>query len=108
MVGRRVGVQGAVWVSDKGDSLVRIDPASNRIVATIHTGMALGAVAVADGVVWVVDTQEGRVRAIDPATNRIVLTLRVGRGPSDLAASDSSLWVLNQIDGTVTLVRIAR
>ncbi len=68
---------GAVWVASVGDSgdtgqltLARIDPTSNRVVATIPVLCPLCSVAADETAVWVAGP--GSVMRIDPATNRTV------------------------------------
>ena len=85
--------EGAVWVWTHGEQLLRIDPETNEVVATIGgVSATLGAgVAVGGGSVWVVvPTGIGR---IDPATNEIVEILPLGHGDYvDLAWFDGELW----------------
>ena len=46
--------ESAVWVaSDLGMSVSRIDPETNRVVATIPLGNRPGAIAAGEGYVWV-------------------------------------------------------
>jgi streptogramin lyase len=72
---------------------LRIDPATNTVVATIEgISQTLGAgVAVGGGSVWAsVPTGIGR---IDPATNEIVEVIPIGSGGYvDLAWFDGELW----------------
>jgi YVTN family beta-propeller protein len=45
---------GAVWVANSRDGTVsRIDPATSRVVATIHLGNSPRRIAVGAGKVWV-------------------------------------------------------
>ncbi len=45
--------QWVVWVATLDGTVSRIDPETNRIVATIHIGHSPGSVAVGYGRVWV-------------------------------------------------------
>jgi streptogramin lyase len=85
--------EGAVWAWNHGQQLLRIDPKTNAVAATID-GVAptLGVgVVVGGGSVWVaVPSGIGR---IDPATNDIVEVLPLGQGDYvDLAWFDGELW----------------
>jgi streptogramin lyase len=91
--GNLAGGEGAVWVWNHDQQLLRVDPATNTVVATID-GIAetLGAgVTVGGGFVWAaVPTGIGR---IDPATNEIVDVIPLGPGGYvDLAWFDGELW----------------
>ena len=85
---------GAVWVTSLLDDTVsRIDPASNRITATIHVGRGVAGIAAGEGGVWVASSFDDTVSRIDPLTNRVVARIPVGgtpnRSPSASAGSGS-------------------
>ena len=104
---------GSAWVASGGGNtgsaptLVRIDPASGQILATINVTKSspghlrvLGAgIAVAAGRVWlsrVSAASHGDVVAVDPATDRVdAAPVPVGTGPETLIAAFGSLWVDN-------------
>lgn len=100
---------GAVWVSvndfNAGEpethSVVRIDPATNEIVATIPVRTA-GNLAVGSDAVWTFDSVDGpqdTVVRIDPTTNQVVGTIPAGPYASDVAVDASGVWVTRDIDG---------
>jgi virginiamycin B lyase len=95
----------AVWVLTPSDgSVSRIDPAANRVVATIPVGRGPGALTVAGGVVWVALPGNGGLGRIDPASNRSTV-VRVPRCQAgELAAGEGALWVADRGDGS--LVRV--
>jgi len=85
--------EGSVWVWNHQLQLLRIDPATNKVIATID-GVAAGpgaGVTVGGRSVWVVvPTGIGR---IDPATNKIVDVIPIGPGGYvDLSWFDGELW----------------
>ncbi len=89
--------EGAVWVATfEGKPrpvLLRIDPLTNRIVATTRIGFrgaGLGDLAVGAGAVWV--SAAGTVNRIDPRTDRVVARIHLP-SPSTLAVGFGSLWV---------------
>lgn len=104
---------GSAWVASGGantgsaPTLVRIDPANSRILATIdvtnsspgHLRVLGGGIAFTAGRVWlsrVSTASHGDVVAVDPATNRVDGTpVIVGTGPEALLAAFGSLWVEN-------------
>jgi YVTN family beta-propeller protein len=100
-----VDAGGSVWVT-VDSTVVRIDPASNRVVARlpgIGTGKYL--LAVGAGVVWVVNEANATLARIDPATGRLVgAPLKVGPSPEAIAIDGGSVWVANA--GANTLTRI--
>lgn len=97
----------AVWVADsRGDRVLRIDPATNRVVAQVSvpgpTSVAMGP----DGV-WVA-SPDGKVRRIDPATNRVAATVATGRNPTVVVAGAEGVWVSNYADEDVVRIDAAR
>ena len=67
---------GALWVvNNKAGTLVRVDVASNRVLAEIPTGVAdpSGEVSVATGAgsVWLLSDSAGVLSRVDPASNMI-------------------------------------
>lgn len=101
---------GSVWVvGDTRDrTLWRVDPATQRVIATVALPFAPRDVAVGSGGVWLVDRRADSVIRVDPRTNRIVATIRVGRGPSAVAIGEGVVWVSNELDGTVSRIEPKR
>jgi len=81
---------------NQGDgSVSRIDPARNRVTATIAVGVPGegGDIDTGEGSVWV--TAMGKpLSRIDPATNRVVSQF-VGKGGDALRVGLGSLWLSN-------------
>lgn len=80
-------------------SVVRIDPATNEVVATIYTGAAGGGPFEVDGRTWLSTSspQGGAFMAIDLDTNTVEKILTVGPGfdPDNPVIAGGSLWVAN-------------
>jgi YVTN family beta-propeller protein len=98
---------GAVWVANKlDDSVSRIDPQTNRVVATIPAEDGVADLAVGRDGVWTGGDRRGvaRVVRIDPRTNRVVAIVPVGSQPSGLAVTDDAVWVATLVDGTITRI----
>jgi DNA-binding beta-propeller fold protein YncE len=96
---------GSVWVglarATEG-SVVRVDPATRRIVARVALPVRPNAVVAALGRLWVAGG--ATLIAIDAGTSQIVATTRVGPGASAVAAASGALWVAAAGDGTVSRV----
>ncbi len=89
---------GSVWQTDnENDVLVRIDPATGKVVTRIPVAAAPAGVAVTAGSVWVANEHNGSVQRIDPTTNRVVATIPVGpiapAGPQIMTAGPGGIWV---------------
>ena len=101
--------ENAVWVaSTKPFAVVRIDPATNKIVASIRIpGEACSGLASGFGSIWapICGKKPALVR-IDAAKNAVTAVLPIApAGPEGgIAASDDSIWLATDANGT--LVRI--
>lgn len=103
---------GSIWVaSSVDDAVLRVDPASGRIVRPIPIAAVPGrrvagpyGIAFGFGSVWVVATLEDRVVRIDPQTNAVLTTIPAGPQPTAIAVGSDGVWVLDTGDGTVTRV----
>jgi Tol biopolymer transport system component/streptogramin lyase len=110
-VGRGTSVAygaGSVWVAidpatPSGPAVLRIDPQTDKVVATITTPVASGwdigggGLLVAHGSVWVAgsDGSGGALVHIDPSRNGVAETIRLNGGDvADVAADDHSIWAL--------------
>jgi serine/threonine protein kinase len=82
------------------DSVQRVDPKANSVVATIPGGAGTGAIAVGDGAVFVASSADRTVSRIDPATNAVVRRTATDAPPTNLGFGyqypnglDPVLWV---------------
>jgi ABC-type branched-subunit amino acid transport system substrate-binding protein/streptogramin lyase len=92
-----------VWVLS-GGSVVRIDPATNRLGRPIRLpAFRTRGIAVGGGAVWVLDDQEGQLWRVDPATGD-ARTIGVGTGATYVAYGAGAVWVANLTDGFVSRV----
>jgi hypothetical protein len=95
---------GAVWVGNHhGGPLVRVDPRTNNVVATIPwSGPTLGGIyhTATDGsTVWVTGTRTTDAAEIDVATNAIVRRIDVPNGTcGGIDVNASSIWVASGYD----------
>jgi streptogramin lyase len=98
------------------NTLVRIDPATDKIAAVIRTGEPTGLVGsfdVASGgtTVWVYNWADQAVRAIDSRTNKLARVVAIGGFPpptgNGIAADATGAWVLSSKNGSGVLTRAA-
>jgi streptogramin lyase len=82
-----------VWVSG-GRTLRRVDPATGRVVGSVHFRRFLGAVAVTRDAVWVALGNTGRLIQIDPRTFKVRASIAVGHSAagSSLAVAGNRVW----------------
>jgi YVTN family beta-propeller protein len=95
---------GSIWFVVKGDKLVRIDPKTNTIVASIDLPTQTVNPAFGDGFVWVSSNGHDELLKVDPKTNAVVATIPVGSKPRFLTIGAGSVWTLNQGDGNISRV----
>lgn len=77
---------GGVQAEPGADSLVRIDPISNRVAQTMPVGRVASGVAASGRYVWVTNARDGTVLRIDPKTGA-VLRLAAQGTPTAVAVS---------------------
>jgi DNA-binding SARP family transcriptional activator len=70
-----------------------VDPATNRVVASIPAGSKPVSVAGGEGGVWVGDARDGTVTRIDPVTRKVVKTIGIGAPAVDVAVGVGGVWV---------------
>jgi len=96
---------GAVWVANSHSGNVsRIDPGTNKVVATIPIGGSPVWVVVGLNAVWVTDASGNRVVRINPASNAITGSVNVGHNPEAATIGAGSVWVVNRDDHTISRI----
>ena len=91
-----------MWTLNQGDgSVSRIDPKTNKVVATIEVGVPGGGgeIAVGEGSVWVT-AFEFPLSRIDPSTNTVVQQF-AGKGGDAVRVGLGSVWLSNLEAGNV-------
>jgi DNA-binding beta-propeller fold protein YncE len=108
---------GSLWVTGRGTDLLRVNPDTGAVQATIEIGTGGIDVAAAGGRIWVANASDADDRqglpvmehlyAVDPATNRIAETLTpTARLVVDGVASDgTTLWIADVSGGRLYRVR---
>jgi streptogramin lyase len=99
---------GSIWTTDLAlGRVVRVDPATNAVVARIPFATRPFGLAFGAGSVWVADRSQNVLGRVDPRTNRVVKRIRIGFSPygvafgagSVWASADGAAWVSNSGDG---------
>jgi DNA-binding beta-propeller fold protein YncE len=106
---------GKLWVLGAAGTVVRIDPATNRVVGRpLRVPTDAAAIAVAQGALWAASVAPGDLGApgddavtrVDLATGRTVATITVARAPLDVAVTPRAVWVTNSGGGGDSVARI--
>jgi YVTN family beta-propeller protein len=98
----------ALWITDNAnDRLLRFDPSSGNVVATINVGSPNDALVASDGNVWVASYSDNTISRIDPSTNRIAQVIQVGSGPRFLLETPGAIWSSNNTGDSVSRLDLA-
>ena len=96
---------GSVWVaSDDKGVIVRVDPASNQVTASIEVDPGTYYLAFGLGSLWAVSAERQSLQKVDPQTNMVVRRTGLGREPGFLVAGEGAVWVQEQGDGTLARI----
>jgi len=92
------------------NGVAAIDPAKGEVASLTGSRTVPGNVAVGEGAVWVVNTEDESISRIDPKTKEIEKTFKTGGVASELAAGEGALWVGNAggRGQTNTIVSVSR
>ena len=88
------------------DSIVRVDPATNKVVARIPAGPGVSAVSAGGGAVWAAGAPGSSILRLNPASHAVRRSPAHG-APSDVAAAGARAVVANGVDGTVAVFATA-
>jgi virginiamycin B lyase len=98
--------QGAVWTtSDAVPILIRIDPATNSIVARTRVESknpcpelpgSCGEAAAGNGALWIARTPDDSVLRVDPRDLAVAARIHVGPQPEGIATTPGAVWVVNR------------
>src|SRR5687768_7426239 len=114
--GAIVAADEGVWVTiNRGahsSAVARIDPATNRVAATVPVQGRMSEIAAGQGSVWIsgdLDKGGSVLHRIDPETNRLVATFPFAccyTGP--VAAGEGAVWVVltDREDRSVSMARL--
>lgn len=98
--------ESAVWVaSTKPYAILRIDPATNRIVATLHvSGEACSGLASGFGSIWVpICGKKPAILRVDAGKNAVITTLPIASAAPEggITTSEDSVWMVEDKNGTL-------
>jgi YVTN family beta-propeller protein len=104
----QVVTEDAVWVSNgPKNSLHRLDPKSNTVVAAIEVGKKpCSGLAAGFGSIWVPNCGDKTVSRVDIATNKVIATVPVGPAESEggIAASSDAIWLPSDKTGVLSRI----
>ncbi len=92
----------AVWTAWGNSSVVRLDPATAKVLGTALAGRSPAAIAYGAGSFWVANLGDNSVSQMSPTTGRQTTTFHVGRGPVAVVVGGGKVWVADGTDDTVT------
>jgi virginiamycin B lyase len=98
---------GSIWVPICSDgSVQRVDAASQKIVASIPSGVANteGGITSGAGSVWMPSDAAGVLARIDPATNKVVAKIPIPAGSFTAAFDAGSVWITSTKNSLLTRV----
>jgi virginiamycin B lyase len=98
---------GSVWVPICSDgSVQRVDAKSQKIVASIPSGVANteGGITAGEGSIWMPSDAAGVLARIDPATNKVVSRIPIPAGSYTAAFDAGSVWITSTKGNLVTRV----
>jgi ABC-type branched-subunit amino acid transport system substrate-binding protein len=102
------GTNGVVWGLKnlrQASAIVRIDPRSNAVTATITVPSSnLVDLAVGAGAVWASDPDAGVVWRVDPGPPVRQRTISVAEGVDALAYGSGSVWAVNPFAGAISRI----
>jgi ABC-type branched-subunit amino acid transport system substrate-binding protein/DNA-binding beta-propeller fold protein YncE len=77
----------------RGNGVAAVDPAGDRVAAFVPAATAPSNIAVGDGAVWFLNSENQTVSRIDPKTKGVTATIRSRGVPTDLAVGEGALWL---------------
>lgn len=101
---------GSLWVLDGTEGIMRLEPETAAVLATIPLGgpVSDGEITAGPHGIWVTSTASNQVMHIDPTTNTIAARIDVPTGPLGILADQAGVWVTTIGSDTVpgAVVRI--
>jgi DNA-binding beta-propeller fold protein YncE len=76
-----------------GNGLARIASGGERIASFTPAGAPPSNIAVGEGSVWMLNTEDATVSRVDPRSGAVIRTFEPRRRPADVAAGAGALWI---------------
>ena len=86
---------GSVWATTR-DGVLRLDPATDTVIAEVPVGSYPHRLWFADGSVWTTVQDPGALVRIDATTNTVAETIDTGGSPVGVVDAVGSIWVVDQ------------
>jgi DNA-binding SARP family transcriptional activator/streptogramin lyase len=83
------------------NSVVAIDPQSNRMVALVPVGVTPSRIAAGEGAVWALNGDDRTLSRIDPETKAVRTVSTGASSQAELAVGDGSVWIGGGLEGKV-------
>ncbi len=94
----------------KASGIASFDGATGRFASLTEAPSPPSNVAVGEGAIWALNTEERTVTKIDPDTHEVVRRFSIGGIPSDIAAGAGAVWVGRgggeSVNATVAISRV--
>jgi ABC-type branched-subunit amino acid transport system substrate-binding protein/streptogramin lyase len=84
---------GAAAAPPVGNGLAAIPADGHRIASFTQAETAPSNIAVGEGSIWVLNTEDARVSRVDPRTGAVIRTFEPGGRLTDIAAGAGALWI---------------
>jgi DNA-binding beta-propeller fold protein YncE len=85
---------GSLWTSTGDGYVVRVDPRSNRVIASFRIpGTPAGIAAAPDGLIWVAEKERDTITRIDPISNKVIDVTPAGNGALSIVLARGDMWV---------------
>ncbi len=91
--------EGYPWVED-GRLLLKVDPASLKVVSRTRLDRGLFVMDVGAGAVWAIDDRTKTVFRLDPGSGEVLKRIRIGGYPSQVVATSGAVWVASYGEGS--------
>ena len=83
-----------MWVANAGDdALVRINPDTGAVAATVSVGDGPAALLATATALWVANARDGTVMRLDPRSGAVTKTIHLGGSPTALVSAAGQVWV---------------
>ena len=95
----------SVWFASANSIVKRLDPNSEKVIATLYSGLSPSGIAVDNEAIWVANKASDDVYKFSPTTNRQVKTpYSACSRPTAIATGGRAVWIACGDDNAVTRI----